>query len=193
MVVQMAISRSREFAADATGAQFAGQPYGLAKALEKLDAYSKRLADGGDQATRRHVHRGAVHRGAFMNLFSTHPPIAERDPPPAGPLTEQDDRRIGKTNRAADVEDVEPGAPAIDPRSSRPEGPARKGAERKLREIQATFTRRRPSSTPRARGSSAISRARSRSSSRISSRSSGCADDLDRAIEHGARSRPRPS
>jgi heat shock protein HtpX len=36
-VVQMAVSRSREFAADATGARFAGQPYGLSKALEKLD------------------------------------------------------------------------------------------------------------------------------------------------------------
>ncbi|HZN53908.1 MAG TPA: zinc metalloprotease HtpX, partial [Candidatus Polarisedimenticolaceae bacterium] len=51
VIVQMAISRSREFAADATGAQIAGQPYGLARALEKLDAYSKRLPMPATQAT----------------------------------------------------------------------------------------------------------------------------------------------
>jgi heat shock protein HtpX len=78
MVVQMAISRSREFAADATGARFAGQPYGLAKALEKLDAYSKRLPMEATQAT-AHMFIVAPFTGsAFMNLFSTHPPIEER-------------------------------------------------------------------------------------------------------------------
>lgn len=78
MVVQMAISRSREFAADATGAHIAGQPYGLAKALEKLDAYSKRLPMQATQAT-AHMFIVAPFTGsAFMNLFSTHPPIAER-------------------------------------------------------------------------------------------------------------------
>ena len=78
MVVQMAISRSREFAADATGAHIAGQPYGLAKALEKLDAYSKRIPMQATQAT-AHMFIVAPFTGsAFMNLFSTHPPIAER-------------------------------------------------------------------------------------------------------------------
>ncbi len=78
MVVQMAISRSREFAADATGAQIAGQPYGLAKALEKLDAYSKRLPMEASQAT-AHMFIVAPFTGsAITNLFSTHPPIAER-------------------------------------------------------------------------------------------------------------------
>jgi heat shock protein HtpX len=78
MVVQMAISRSREFAADATGAHFAGQPYGLAKALEKLDAYSKRLPMPATQAT-AHMFIVAPFTGsAFMRLFSTHPPIEER-------------------------------------------------------------------------------------------------------------------
>ena len=78
MVVQMAISRSREFAADASGAQIAGQPYGLAKALEKLDAYSKRLPMPATQAT-AHMFIVAPFTGsALMNLFSTHPPIAER-------------------------------------------------------------------------------------------------------------------
>lgn len=78
MVVQMAISRSREFAADSTGAHIAGQPYGLAKALDKLDAYSKRLPMQATQAT-AHMFIVAPFTGsAFMNLFSTHPPIAER-------------------------------------------------------------------------------------------------------------------
>ena len=78
MVVQMAISRSREFAADATGAQIAGHPYGLAKALEKLDAYSKRLPMAATQAT-AHMFIVAPFTGSgLMNLFSTHPPIEER-------------------------------------------------------------------------------------------------------------------
>jgi heat shock protein HtpX len=78
MVVQMAISRSREYAADATGAQIAGQPYGLAKALEKLDGYSKRLPMEATQAT-AHMFIVAPFTGsAFMNLFSTHPPVEER-------------------------------------------------------------------------------------------------------------------
>jgi heat shock protein HtpX len=78
MVVQMAISRSREFAADATGAQLAGQPYGLANALQKLDGYSKRLPMEATQAT-AHMFIVAPFTGsALMRLFSTHPPIEER-------------------------------------------------------------------------------------------------------------------
>ena len=78
MLVQMAISRSREFAADATGAAIAGQPYGLAKALEKLDGYSKRLPMPATQAT-AHMFIVAPFTGsAITNLFSTHPPVAER-------------------------------------------------------------------------------------------------------------------
>jgi heat shock protein HtpX len=77
-VVQMAVSRSREFAADATGARFAGQPYGLAKALEKLDVYSKRIPMPATQAT-AHMFIVAPFTGsALRNLFSTHPPIEER-------------------------------------------------------------------------------------------------------------------
>jgi len=78
MVVQMAISRSREFAADATGARIAGQPYGLAKALEKLDACSKRLPMQATQATAHMFIVAPFSGSAFMNLFSTHPPIEER-------------------------------------------------------------------------------------------------------------------
>ena len=78
MVVQMAISRSREFAADATGAQIAGQPYGLAKALEKLDAYSKRLPMPATQATAHMFIVAPFSGSALMSIFSTHPPIEER-------------------------------------------------------------------------------------------------------------------
>jgi len=78
MIIQMAISRSREFGADATGAAIAGQPYGLARALEKLDAYSRRLPMQATPAT-AHMFIVAPFTGAaFANLFSTHPPIAER-------------------------------------------------------------------------------------------------------------------
>jgi heat shock protein HtpX len=77
-IVQMAVSRSREFAADATGAKLAGQPYGLARALEKLDAYSKRIPMAATTAT-AHMFIVAPFTGrAFMNLFSTHPPVEER-------------------------------------------------------------------------------------------------------------------
>jgi heat shock protein HtpX len=77
-IVQMAVSRSREFAADATGAKFAGQPYGLARALEKLDAYSKRIPMAATTAT-AHMFIVAPFTGrSFMKLFSTHPPIEER-------------------------------------------------------------------------------------------------------------------
>ena len=78
MIIQMAVSRSREYAADATGAEIAGQPYGLAKALEKLDAYSKRVPMPATQSTAHMFIVAPFTGGAIMNLFSTHPPIAER-------------------------------------------------------------------------------------------------------------------
>jgi heat shock protein HtpX len=78
LLIQLAISRSREYAADATGAQLAGQPYGLAKALEKLEATSKRVPMEATPAT-AHLFIVAPFSGrAFMSLFSTHPPIEAR-------------------------------------------------------------------------------------------------------------------
>ena len=78
LIIQMAISRSREFGADATGAEIAGQPYGLAKALEKLDGYSKRIPMAANQAT-AHMFIVAPFSGrSLMSLFSTHPPVEER-------------------------------------------------------------------------------------------------------------------
>jgi heat shock protein HtpX len=76
----MAVSRSREYGADATGAAIAGNPYGLARALEKLDAYARRVPMHGTPAT-SHLFIVQPLTGAgrgLANLFSTHPPIAER-------------------------------------------------------------------------------------------------------------------
>lgn len=79
LLIQMAVSRSREYAADATGAKFTGNPYALASALRKLDTYSRRLPM---QATPSTAHMFIVQPflggASFANLFSTHPPIAKR-------------------------------------------------------------------------------------------------------------------
>lgn len=79
MLVQMGISRSREYMADDAGAKLAGDPAYLASALEKLDAYSKGVRmHSGNPAT---AHMFIVNPFAgqnLANLFSTHPPIQER-------------------------------------------------------------------------------------------------------------------
>jgi len=78
MLIQLAVSRSREYQADETGAHFTGNPYALASALAKLDAYSKRLPL---QATPSTAHLFIVQPFLGMslaNMFSTHPPIAKR-------------------------------------------------------------------------------------------------------------------
>jgi len=77
-LIQLAVSRSREYQADATGAHFTGNPYALASALAKLDAYSRRLPM---QATPSTAHLFIIQPLLGMslgNLFSTHPPIAKR-------------------------------------------------------------------------------------------------------------------
>ena len=79
MLIQLAVSRSREYEADATGAHITGNPYALASALEKLDAYSKRLPMPGSPTTAHlFIVQPLLSRGDFANLFSTHPPIAKR-------------------------------------------------------------------------------------------------------------------
>ncbi|HXE89843.1 MAG TPA: zinc metalloprotease HtpX [Terriglobales bacterium] len=78
MLIQFAVSRSREYAADATGAELTGNPYGLARALEKLDAYSKRLPMAASPSS-AHLFIVQPLTGAdFASLFSTHPPIPKR-------------------------------------------------------------------------------------------------------------------
>src|SRR5690349_3666848 len=77
MLIQLAVSRSREYQADESGAHFTGNPYALASALAKLDAYSKRLPL---QATPSTAHLFIVQPflGGLGGLFMTHPPIAKR-------------------------------------------------------------------------------------------------------------------
>jgi len=77
-LIQLAVSRSREYQADATGAHFTGNPYALASALQKLDSYSRRVPM---QATPSTAHLFIIQPLLGMNfgsLFSTHPPIAKR-------------------------------------------------------------------------------------------------------------------
>lgn len=78
MLIQMAISRSREYMADATGASFAGTPDGLARALEKLGAYSKRLPMDASPSTAHMFIVNPLSGRSLMSLFSTHPPLEER-------------------------------------------------------------------------------------------------------------------
>ena len=78
MLIQMAISRSREFSADAGGAAIAGNPYGLADALRKIDAVSKRVPLDANPAT-AHMFIVTPFSGAgLMSLFSSHPPTEAR-------------------------------------------------------------------------------------------------------------------
>jgi heat shock protein HtpX len=78
LLVQMAISRSREFGADKTGAQISGNPLSLASALRRLDAEAKEIPMQATPATAHMFIVNPLTGGSFMNLFSTHPPMAER-------------------------------------------------------------------------------------------------------------------
>jgi heat shock protein HtpX len=78
-LIQLAVSRAREYEADATGAHMTGNPYALASALQKLDTYSKRLPMGATASTAHlFIVAPLISGGSFANLFSTHPPIAKR-------------------------------------------------------------------------------------------------------------------
>lgn len=79
MLIQLAVSRSREYEADATGAKTTGNPYALASALEKIDAYSKRLPMvASPSSAHLFIAQPLVGGGMFTNLFSTHPPMQKR-------------------------------------------------------------------------------------------------------------------
>jgi heat shock protein HtpX len=78
MIIQMAISRSREYLADATGAGFAGNPEGLASALGKLGAYSKKLPMDANPSTAHMFIVNPLSGRSMMKWFSTHPPLEER-------------------------------------------------------------------------------------------------------------------
>jgi heat shock protein HtpX len=81
MLVQMAISRSREYAADAEGAQISGHPLWLASALERLGQLSGQVPNPVADAHPATAHLFIVnplHGGSFDSLFSTHPSLADR-------------------------------------------------------------------------------------------------------------------
>jgi heat shock protein HtpX len=78
LLIQMAISRSREFAADAGGAAIAGTPYGLADALRKIEAASKRVPLDANPATAHMFIVKPFTGGGIMSLFSSHPPTEAR-------------------------------------------------------------------------------------------------------------------
>ena len=77
MIVQLAVSRVREYGADATGARILGDPLPLARALQKLEAANRALPLKVDPST---AHQYIVQplSGGFAGLFSTHPPTVER-------------------------------------------------------------------------------------------------------------------
>ncbi|HVL37867.1 MAG TPA: zinc metalloprotease HtpX [Fimbriimonadaceae bacterium] len=79
MIVQMAISRAREYEADRLGAELAGTPRGLANALLKLDKGAAMIPTHSQQPQTAHLCIVNPLRGAaFSSLFSTHPPVEER-------------------------------------------------------------------------------------------------------------------
>ncbi len=78
MMVQMAISRSREFLADEGGAQIAGNPLALSSALRKLDAKAHQIPMQASPATAHMFIVNPLTGGGLMKLFSTHPPMEER-------------------------------------------------------------------------------------------------------------------
>jgi len=78
MLIQLAVSRAREYQADATGAEITHNPYALARALQKIDAYSKRIPMFAPAVT-AHLFIIQPFTGmSLANLFSTHPPIPKR-------------------------------------------------------------------------------------------------------------------
>ncbi len=78
VLIQTAISRSREYLADASGARFSGNPDGLARALEKLGNYSTRIPANANPSTAHMFIVNPLSGQKLMSLFSTHPPLEDR-------------------------------------------------------------------------------------------------------------------
>jgi heat shock protein HtpX len=78
MLIQLAISRSREYQADSTGAHLAGNPLGLAAALEKLERGSERIPLPANPQTAHLFIVNPLSGSAMTKLFSTHPPLEDR-------------------------------------------------------------------------------------------------------------------
>jgi heat shock protein HtpX len=80
LLLQLGISRQREYAADETGARMVGHPYGLIRALEKLGAYNKRIPSTALSPTTSAlcIVKPLFGAGTLSSLFSTHPPLEDR-------------------------------------------------------------------------------------------------------------------
>lgn len=78
LLIQMAISRTREYSADRAAAQFTGSPYGLINALKKLEGWSRRIPMNASPATAHMFIIKPFTGRAMMRLFSTHPSTEER-------------------------------------------------------------------------------------------------------------------
>jgi heat shock protein HtpX len=78
MLIQLAVSRSREYQADATGAAICGRPLSLANALQKLESGNRRLPMDVNPAQAQMYIVNPLSAGGIAQLFSTHPPMAER-------------------------------------------------------------------------------------------------------------------
>ena len=104
VIIQMAISRSREYLADATGATFTGHPESLARALEKLGTYSKRLPMHANPSTAHMFIVNPLSGRSLMSLFSTHPPLEERIARLRGtPPTKQNSKPTGMDKRQTEA------------------------------------------------------------------------------------------
>jgi heat shock protein HtpX len=96
-MIQMAISRSREFVADHDGAVIAGTPHGLANALRKLDAISRRVPMENEMPAQNHMFIVQPFSGeSLARLFSTHPPTEQR----VAKLMAMDSQTPGRTQMA---------------------------------------------------------------------------------------------
>jgi len=78
LLIQMSISRSREYQADESGARLSGNPRGLASALKKLQLASQRVPMEASPATAHMFIVNPLRAGGITSLFSTHPPMEER-------------------------------------------------------------------------------------------------------------------
>jgi heat shock protein HtpX len=78
MLIQMAVSRSREYLADETGAKFCGKPLSLARALEKISGISREVPMDATPATAHMFIVSPLTGGGVLSLFSTHPPVEKR-------------------------------------------------------------------------------------------------------------------
>jgi heat shock protein HtpX len=80
MLIQLGISRQREYAADAAGARLVGHPYGLISALEKLGAYNERIpmTNVTPATSSLYIVTPLSAGQVFAGMFSTHPPLSER-------------------------------------------------------------------------------------------------------------------